>query len=65
MTINGHRTRIAMGASSYDEICIKCGATDGLGTLGGLARPCPVSDEHYAREQGDQPREPTPKKRQT
>jgi ribosomal protein S27AE len=44
-TINGHRTRISMDASSYDEICVKCGATDGIGTLGGLARPCPVPDK--------------------
>lgn len=47
--MNGHRTRISMDASTYDEICVKCGATDGLMTMGGLAQPCPVSDEDYER----------------
>lgn len=47
--INGHKTRISMDASSYDEICVKCGAHDGIGTLGGLARQCSVSDEEYEK----------------
>lgn len=38
---NGHVTRISMDASSYDEICVNCGATDGIGTMGRLAYPCP------------------------
>jgi hypothetical protein len=29
-----------MDASSYDEICINCGATDELGGWGNLAKPC-------------------------
>lgn len=41
-----HRTRISLGASTYDEICDLCGATDILiGGWGRLARPCPASDE--------------------
>jgi hypothetical protein len=35
-----HKTRISMDASSYDEICTVCGATDGLGTWGRLRYPC-------------------------
>lgn len=39
--INGHITRIS-DASSFDEICINCGATDEVpGGLGALAYPCP------------------------
>lgn len=33
-----------MDASSYDEICEKCGATDYIGGWGDLAYPCPVVD---------------------
>ena len=33
-----HQTR--MDASSYDEICDLCGATDELGSWGRLAEPC-------------------------
>ena len=41
-----HRKRFAMDASSYDEICDLCGATDTLlGGWGKLAEPCPASDE--------------------
>lgn len=36
-----HKTRISFDASSYDEICDLCGATDGLFTLGSLSDPCP------------------------
>lgn len=37
-----HVTRISMDASSYDQICINCGATDQvLGGWGKLAEPCP------------------------
>lgn len=36
-----HVTRISMDASSYDEICVKCGATDHIGGWGKLAKPCP------------------------
>jgi hypothetical protein len=35
-----HKTRISFDASSYDEICETCGATDGLGTWGELSKPC-------------------------
>lgn len=37
-----HETRISMSASSYDEICMKCGHTDiPGGGWGKLAEPCP------------------------
>jgi len=36
-----HVTRISMDASSYDEICVNCGATDHIGGWGALAKPCP------------------------
>jgi hypothetical protein len=38
-----HQTRISMDASTYDEICINCGATDEVpGGWGRLAAPCPA-----------------------
>jgi hypothetical protein len=54
-----HVTRIS-DASSYDEICINCGATDGLGTWGRLVLPCPKRERDadvYAKQEaaeGDQ-----------
>lgn len=36
-----HKTR-SSDASSYDEICETCGATDGLGTWGELSKPCKI-----------------------
>lgn len=37
-----HVTRISMDASSYDEICTNCYATDqAIGGWGELAKPCP------------------------
>lgn len=37
-----HVTRISMDASSYDEICVNCSATDiATGGWGALAKPCP------------------------
>ena len=36
-----HVTRISIDASSFDEKCINCGATDELGGWGKLAEPCP------------------------
>ena len=45
-----HKTRPAMGASSYDEKCIYCGATDQVpGGWGELAKPCsnPNGPEKY------------------
>lgn len=36
-----HVTRISIDASSYDEICVNCGATDiAGGGWGDLAKPC-------------------------
>jgi hypothetical protein len=35
-----HKTRVS-DASSFDEVCIYCGATDELGSWGNLAKPCP------------------------
>lgn len=37
-----HKTRFSWDASTYDEICIYCGATDQVpGGWGQLAEPCP------------------------
>ncbi len=37
-----HVTRFSMGASSYDVVCINCGATDEVpGGWGRLVLPCP------------------------
>ena len=43
-----HKTRFSL-SSSYDEVCELCGATDGLGTWGKLAEPCPTfqREERY------------------
>lgn len=41
-----HDTRISFDASSYDEICTKCRATDILnGGWGNLRFPCPVASK--------------------
>ena len=39
---DSHDTRISIDASSYDEICINCGARDTLGGWGKLAEECPT-----------------------
>lgn len=45
-----HRTRFSFDASSYDEICVLCGARDGaLGGPGALVLPCTGSEEARAR----------------
>lgn len=38
-----HVRRVSMDASTYDEICVNCGATDEVpwGGWGRLAEPCP------------------------
>ena len=36
----GHRTRISMDSSLYDEVCVLCGATDADRDRG-LEKPCP------------------------
>lgn len=37
-----HKTRVSMDSSSYDEVCVNCGATDITGHgWGRLAFPCP------------------------
>lgn len=37
-----HKTRFSWDASTYDEICINCGAHDEVpGGWGRLAEPCP------------------------
>lgn len=38
---DSHVTRFSFDASSYDEVCINCGATDHIGGWGKLALPCP------------------------
>ena len=35
-----HETRISTNTSTYDEICIRCKSTDGIGHWGGLIEPC-------------------------
>jgi hypothetical protein len=41
-----HRTRFSFDASTFDEICKLCGATDMVpGGWGNLAKPCPASEE--------------------
>jgi len=37
-----HVTRMSVDASSFDEVCINCGARDEVtGGWGALAKPCP------------------------
>ena len=41
-----HRTRFSWDASTYDEICELCGATDQVpGGFGQLKFACPASEE--------------------
>lgn len=41
-----HLTRTSMDASSYDEICVNCGATDQVpGGWGALAWPCTTPED--------------------
>lgn len=52
-----HVTRISMDASTYDEICVNCGATDiAGGGWGNLAKPClrPVGEGGLTIEQWNQ-----------
>jgi len=36
-----HKTRFSFDASTYDEVCVNCGATDiAGGGWGKLAKPC-------------------------
>lgn len=52
-----HKTRISMGASSYDEICENCGATDQVpGGWGALAYPCPNPEPDEAEQPIDKKR---------
>jgi hypothetical protein len=45
-----HKTRISIDASSYDEICVNCGATDRIGSWGDLAKPCPFPNGRPASD---------------
>jgi hypothetical protein len=46
-----HRTRVSFDASTYDEVCVNCGATDKVpGGWGELANPCPNPDGDAAPE---------------
>ncbi len=46
-----HQTRFSWDASTYDEICELCGATDQVpGGWGQLAFPCPAVKEDKAEE---------------
>lgn len=39
-----HKTRFSWDASTYDEVCVLCGATDQVpGGWGDLAKPCPAA----------------------
>lgn len=42
MKHESHKTRFSFDASTYDEICVNCGARDHLGGWGDLAKPCPA-----------------------
>jgi hypothetical protein len=54
-----HVTRVSLDASSFDEICVNCSATDRIGGWGQLAYPCPkpvgeggiTIKEYYEQEQ--------------
>lgn len=46
-----HRTKISLDASSYDEICVNCGATDRIGSWGKLAEPCSKPSINVAKMQ--------------
>ena len=37
-------------ASSFDEICVNCGATDALGSWGKLLEPCPIHGTPQGKE---------------
>ena len=42
-----HKTRVSVGASSFDEICTRCGATDiAGGGWGRLKYPCSKAQEN-------------------
>lgn len=43
-----HRTRFS-DASSFDEVCVLCGARDALGTWGTLALECKATDDERAK----------------
>ncbi len=43
-----HRTRFSIDASTFDEICELCGATDKPGGWGRLAEPCPAPESDRA-----------------
>lgn len=46
-----HVTRISMDASTYDEICVNCGAHDEVpGGWGALAYPCPATVSEVSME---------------
>lgn len=43
-----HKTRFSFDASTWDEICVKCGNTDiAGGGWGKLAEPCPQAASPY------------------
>lgn len=46
-----HVTRFTFDASTYDNICVNCGATDEVpGGWGELAKPCPSPDQPFKTE---------------
>lgn len=49
---SSHKTRFS-DASSFDEICTQCGATDRLGTWGKLAEPCPKAKPSPSASDGE------------
>jgi hypothetical protein len=49
-----HKTRFSFDASSWDEMCIYCGATDIVpGGWGRLAKPCPASKQQRKERRFD------------
>lgn len=56
-----HKTRVSMDASTYDEICDLCGATDQVpGGWGRLAYPCPNAEKKETQDADDHSKEGRP-----
>lgn len=53
-----HKTRFS-DASTFDEICVNCGATDEVpGGWGALAKPCPYPNGKPVEARPDAPEHP-------
>lgn len=57
---SSHKTR-SSDASTFDEICVNCGATDQApGGWGELANPCPNPNPQRQNEETEEPPKTTP-----